>query len=97
MNVYKEIKEIAKCVSKINSLIEKINKENGEIAEGLDWYTAEFVTLTKEDIKHFKDRHCETEDYYVDQHTGYCEDDFYGHVYFKTDVPAQYIKIHFFC
>lgn len=47
MNVYKEIKEIAKCVSKINSLIEKLNKENDEIAEGLDWYTAEFVTLTK--------------------------------------------------
>lgn len=33
--------------------------------------------------------------YYCDQHTGYCEDYFYGTLYFKTDVPGQYVAVPF--
>lgn len=33
--------------------------------------------------------------YYCDQHTGWCEDDFHGTLYFKTDVPGQYVAVPF--
>lgn len=93
MNVYKEAKEIAKCNAKILSLAEKLS---GKIdAEGLDWSSATFVSLSKEDIDDFDPITSVTEDYLVDQSTGYCEDDYYGYVYFKTDVPGQFVRIYF--
>lgn len=35
------------------------------------------------------------DDYYCRQHTGCCEDDYYGELYFKTDVPGQFVEISF--
>ena len=35
------------------------------------------------------------EDYYCCQHTGYCEDCYYGTLYFKTDVPGQFVAVPF--
>lgn len=94
MNRYKEIKQIAKCMTKIMYLIEKLEK-GGFDADGIDWTSAEFVSLDKEDIRHFENTNGVTEDYYVDQWTGYCEDDYFGYLYFKTDVNGQYVKVHF--
>lgn len=93
MNIYKEIKEIAKCCAKIARLAEKL-KDNLD-TDGLEWETACFVSLSKEEIEHFEQSNGVTDDYYVDQWTGYCGDDFYGWVYFKTDVPGQYVQVHF--
>lgn len=95
MKVYKEIKEITKCVSKIRKL-EKILDEKID-ASDIDWSTAEFVGLTKKDIERFEKTHNACEEYFVEQHTGYCEDDFYGWLWFKTDVNGQYVKVHFHC
>lgn len=93
MNVYKEIKEIAKYVSKIKLLAESLSNQID--TEGIDWNSAQIVTLDEEDIEHFKNTRGETDDYFVDQWTGYCEDDFYGNLYFKTNVKGQYVKVHF--
>lgn len=35
--------------------------------------------------------------YYCDQHCGYCEDDYYGTLYFKTNVPGQFVAVPFHC
>lgn len=93
MNVYKEAKEIAKCNAKIQSLAAKLSEKID--AEGLDWSSATFVSLSKEDIDDFNPVTSVTEDYLVDQSTGYCEDDYYGYVYFKTDVPGQFVRVYY--
>lgn len=92
MEIYKEIKEIAKAMAKVKHLAEKISEKID--TEGFDWASAEFVSLDKEDIKHFGFEGT-TEDYYVDQWTGYCEDDYHGYLYFKTDVPGQFVRVYF--
>lgn len=92
MKIYKDIKKIVKCMSKVQRLAEKL--ENSDLdCDGIDWHTAELVSLTKGQIRVFE----ETEDYFVDQSQGYIEDNFYGHLYFKTDVPGQYVKVYFEC
>lgn len=93
MNKYREVKEIAKCVGKLKRLAEQLADKID--AEGIDWSSAEFVTLTKEDREHFEKTNGVTEDYYVDQTQGYVEDYFYGYLYFATDVPGQYVKVWF--
>lgn len=97
MRKYKEIKAIASAMEKVRNLVAEIDEKYGEIAEGLAWTTAKFVSLTKEDIQHFKARGGETENYFVEQTTGYSEDSFYGNVYFATDVPGQYVEVYFDC
>ena len=93
MNKYKEIKEIAKCVAKMKRLVDQL--EDKLDTDGIDWGTAEFVTLSKEDRRHFENTNGVTEDYYTKQYTGYLGDDYYGWLYFATDVPGQYVKVHF--
>lgn len=92
MNVYKEIKEIAKAMAKVKHLAEKISEKID--TDGINWASAEFVNLDKEDIKSFGSKGT-TEDYFVDQWVGYCEDDYHGFLYFKTDVPSQYVRVSF--
>lgn len=96
MKLYKEIKEIAKCRAKINRLNENL-QDKGLDPEGIAWFTAQFVTLDKEDIEHFRRTRGETEDYFVSQSCGYLGDDFSGHLYFKTNVPGQYVRVYFEC
>ena len=92
MEIYKEIKEIAKAMAKVKHLAEKISEKID--TEGFDWASAEFVSLDKEDIKHFGFEGT-TDEYFVDQWTGYCEDDYHGYLYFKTDVPGQFVRVYF--
>ena len=94
MKIYKEVKEIAKCVAKMRGFIKKL-EDNGPDIEGIEWWTAKLVGLDKETIQYLKDRGGETEDYYVDQWAGYCEDSFSGTVYFPTDVCGQYVAVDF--
>lgn len=93
MNIFKEVKEIAKKNAQIKFLIDKLSNETD--TEDVDWTTAEFVSLSKEDINRFKLSNSETEDCFVYQRTGYVEDNFYGWLYFKTDVPGQYVRVYF--
>lgn len=93
MNIHKEVKEIAKRNTQIKRLVDKL-AETIDV-EGLEWSSAQFVSLTKEDIKCFDPVTSVTEDYLTDQRKGYCEDDYYGWLYFKTDVPGQYVRVYF--
>ena len=93
MRTFKEVKEIAKCVSKIGTLVQRLDESID--TDGINWFTATLVSLRKEDIEHFEKSNGETEEYFVDQWTGYCVDDYHGELYFKTDVPGQYVRVHF--
>ena len=93
MKIYKEIKEIAKCNSKIERLTDRLS-ERFDVGEDIEWNTAIFVSMKDKDLKRLD---LVDDDYYCDQHVGYLEDDFYGWLYFKTDVPGQYVRVHFQC
>lgn len=92
MKIFKEVKEIAKAMSKVRNLSMKMAEYIDP--EGIDWSSAAFVSLDKEDIEHFDESEI-TDEYFVDQWTGYCEDDYHGYLYFKTDVPGQYVRVRF--
>lgn len=98
MNIYKEIKKIAMLNGRLKRLIEQLEAKNSDLGcSGIHWETAKLVTLSKEEINYFKERGDETEDYFVSQSRGYVEDSFYGYLWFKTDVPGQYVKVYFEC
>lgn len=92
MKIFKEVKEIAKAMSKVRNL--GLKMADYIDPQGIDWTSAEFVNLSKEDLEHFQDNE-KTDEYLVVQWTGYCEDDFHGYLYFKTDVPSQYVRVRF--
>lgn len=93
MNVYPEVKKICSLNLKMAELIKKLSDKID--LGGVRWETAEFVKLNKQDIEYMKERYYETNDYFTEQHVGYQEDDFYGYLYFKTDVPGQYVRVYF--
>ena len=93
MKIYKEIKEIAKCNSKIDRLIDRLS-ERFDVGDGIEWNTAILVSMSEKDLKRLD---LVDGDYYSDHHKGYWQDDFYGWLYFKTDVPGQYVRVHFQC
>ena len=94
MKIYKEVKGIAKCVSKMGVLIKKLYEKGLDI-EGIEWETARLVGLDKDTIQYLKDGGGETDVYYVDQWAGYCEDSFSGTIYFPTNVRGQYVAVDF--
>ena len=94
MNHYPEVKQIAECVSRIDDLVKKLS-DDGLDTDDIDWKNAEIVTLDERAIQYFKSHNGETEDYYVVQHQGGCEDCYWGQLYFKTDVPDKYVKVNF--
>lgn len=55
------------------------------------------MSLSKEEIQDFRDSGDENDDYFVSQSTGWTCDDYYGHLWFKTDVPGQYVRVYFEC
>lgn len=97
MKVFPEITEIAEHIEAANNLIANIEKTHGEICEGVDWSSARFTKLSEEDISQLKQHGGETDEYYVDQRVGYLEDDFYGHVYFRTVRPGVFVDVTFAC
>ena len=100
MIIIPELKKIAGLNDRIRHLAEKASEKMD--ADGLDLQSAYLVCGCKAKGGHlYKDKHRLdnyglTDDlYYCDQYTGYCEDDFYGTLYFKTDVPGQYVAVPF--
>lgn len=100
MNIYKEIKDIAKANAKIerlaNLLAEKI------YCDGLNFAEAYFVSGCREKNGHLYHGEARLDnsglvddDYYCDQYTGYLGDDFYGTLYYKTDVRGVFVAIPF--
>ena len=101
MKVLPEIKKIAGAVDKIDRLAEQLKEYD---FEGVEWYTARLLSGCKERNGKLYDKNDNRLDngggivddlYYCRQYTGYCEDDFYGTLYFKTNVPGQFVAVAF--
>lgn len=101
MNIYPEIKQIVELNEKITQLIEKLSSQID--VDGYDFNHAYFVKNCEEINNHLYDSAGNQfdndglidDDYYCCQYNGYCEDDFHGTLYFKTDVPGQFVAIPF--
>jgi hypothetical protein len=93
--IYKEIKRIACLNAQINRLVNILEERFEDY--GIDWNSAELVSgLTVGERGLYHGEICIAEwcdDYFVNQHTGYCEDSYYGQLYFRTDVPGQYVRV----
>ena len=100
MNIYPELKQIAGATAKIGRLAQKVNERLD--VEGLDFSSAYIINGCSEKNGHlYQDGErldnygLVDDDYYCSQYTGYCEDDYYGTLYFKTNVPGQFVAIPF--
>lgn len=100
MTIIPELKKIAGLNAKIERLVKIVG--NKIDADGLGVESAYLISGCSIKGKHlYKDGrrldNCGLTDdlYYCDQHTGWCEDDFHGTLYFKTDVPGQYVAVPF--
>lgn len=104
MKIYPEIKKIAGDNTARHRLVE-ILEEKLDL-DGLDFAHAYLVDgCSERKGKLYKDgkrldNGCPAgryDDYYCEQHCGFCEDDYYGTVYFKTNVPGQFVAVPFEC
>lgn len=102
MNVYNEIKQIAKMNDMQTELINKLVEKDFE-TDGLDFKYAYFVrNCTEEDghLYNYDGGRLDNSglvdgDYYCKQYKGYCEDDFYGTIYCATDEEGLFVAIPF--
>lgn len=99
MPIYKEIKRIACLNAQIARLVKQVAENTDIDPEGIDWESTELVSgmSGRNDGLYYNGHRIATNegDYFCDQHTGYCEDYYFGWLYFRTDVPGQYVKVHF--
>lgn len=100
MIIYPEIKKIAGKNEAIKRLAEKMSDKLD--CDGLILDHAYFVTGCKERAGHLYkdgkrlDRNGLVDGkYYCTQYAGYCEDDYHGTLYFKTNVPGQFVAVPF--
>lgn len=100
MIIIPELKKIAGLNDKIRRLAEKVAEKVD--ADGLCLDGAYLISGCSAKGKHLYhnggrlDNYGLTDDlYYCEQYSGYCEDSFYGRLYFKTDVPGQYVVVPF--
>lgn len=100
MIIIPELKKIAGANAKIKRLAEIVGQKMD--ADGLCLESAYLISGCSAKGKHlYQDGHrldnygLINDLYYCDQHTGYCEDHFYGTLYFKTNVPGQYVAVPF--
>lgn len=100
MIIIPELKKIAGLNAKIKKLAEKAAERMD--ADGLDFSGAYLITGCKVKGKHlyhgeYRLDNCGLTDdlYFCLQYTGYLGDDYYGTLYFKTDVPGQYVAVPF--
>lgn len=102
MNIYPEIKKIAGKNASIKRLVEVLKDKVD--CDGLDFERAYLVDGCKEKHDHLYKGNTKLDnsglvddDYYCMQETGYFADDFYGTVYFKTNVTGQFVAVPFQC
>lgn len=100
MNIYPELKKIAGANEKINQLAKKLTSQIE--CDGLMLEQAHLISGCKEKNGHLyqgggrlDNSGLVDDDYYCRQHTGYLGDDFYGTLYFKTNVPGQFVAVPF--
>lgn len=105
MKIHKEVKKIAVLSSKLVKLINQLSNEID--TDGCDWQNATFIDGCTEKGGHlYKDGRRldngdytfdDADDYYCCQYSvDYCEDCYYGTLYFKVDVPGQFVAVPFY-
>lgn len=108
MKIYKDIKKIADKVVQINHLCEEINhlckiieKEGIDVkGKDVDWCKAELVSgITVKDGYLYRNgyRIAKENDDYYSHRMSYFEGDDFGFLYFRTDVPGQYVEVYYEC
>lgn len=106
IKIIKEIAEIAKMNEKIKKLTDEIEEYGLDLSsDDIDWTTARIISGLEETNgglyaeKRFRlDNSGLVDDtWYARQHAGYCGDDFYGVLYFKTEVPGEFVEVDFQC
>lgn len=100
MIIIPELKKIAGANAKIKRLAEIVGQKMD--TDGLELENAYLISGCSAKGEHlYQDGHrldnsgLVDDLYYCDQHQGYCEDYFYGTLYFKTNVPGQYVAVPF--
>lgn len=99
MKIYPEAKRIAAVMDKQRRLVEKLGEKID--VEGFNWDASKLISGCSERNGHLYqdgrrlDNGYAGEDYYCCQYNGYCEDYYYGTLYFKTDVPGQFVAVPF--
>ena len=100
MIVLQEIKRIAELNARIERLLEVLGEKME--SDGIYWKCAHFVDGCKERNGHLYSNGERLDNvglvddlYYCDQYPRYFEDDFYGTLYFKTNVPGQFVAVPF--
>ncbi len=101
MKIYPELKRIAGYNAAITRLVEKL-ADKLDVAEGLNFGDADLISGCVERGGHLYQGGVRLDNfglvddlYYCYQQTGYCEDDYYGMLYFKTNVPGQFVAVPF--
>ena len=102
MNIYKEIKQIAKLNEQRYSLVKKLEKDGFDI-DGLDLELSYFVNGCIEKNGHLYDENGRRldncglvdNDYYCSQYVGYLGDDFHGTLYYATNEKGVFVAIPF--
>lgn len=106
MKIFPEIKKIAGKSEAVERLSEKLSEKlDDTVGVCLDFKRAHLITGCKERLGHLYDADGDRLDfqgliddtYYCRQYTGYCEDAFYGTLFFKTNVPGQFVAVPFEC
>lgn len=99
MKIHPEAKRIAAVMDKQRRLVEKLGEKID--VEGFNWGASKLISGCSERNGHLYqdgrrlDNGYAGEDYYCCQYNGYCEDYYYGTLYFKTDVPGQFVAVPF--
>ena len=104
MEIIREIKMIAAANATRDHWIKQLELSGKVEMDGLHLESAELIDGCKEKNGHLYKNGCRLDNddkgpvddqYYCHQRQGYCEDDFYGTLYFKTNVPGQFVAVPF--
>lgn len=102
MIIIPELKKIAACNAKRDQIMKKV--QNKMTCDDLCLENAYLIAGCKEKNGHLYKEGTQldnygavNDEYYCEQHCGYCEDDYYGNLFFKTNVPGQFVKVPFAC
>lgn len=100
MRIIKELKKIAGLNDRIGHLAKMLDHKID--TDGLILQSAHLISGCRErnghlyqDGERLDNSGLVDDTYYCDQSTGYCEDHYYGMLYYKTDVPGQFVAVPF--
>lgn len=96
MKNYEEVEEIVRLNKKRHELSHAIEERNNLECMGIEWNTAKFVTLTEKqlaDMDCHKVRNCD--DIYIREFSGSFSYYSFGELFFKTNTPDVYVRVHF--